>query len=525
MNYRFVINQLGLLLIVLSAVGGLVAGWNLLHFLIGGNPEQAAAGALLVMVGSGLIVGGGMCYLGRSHRSATFLRREAMLLVALSWLVAAALGALPFFCWAHFAQPPDTHPFYNYIDCYFETMSGMTTTGATVLGGPGAAIEDLPRGIMLWRCLTHWLGGLGIVVLFVAVLPTVGVGGKKIFHVEAPGPTHAGVRPKIRETARILWLIYLGLTVAQTLALRLCGMNWFDALCHTFSTLATGGFSNRGASMGAYSDAAIWITIFFMILAGMNFGLYYQMIRGHWRSVWRAPETRLYFALMAVGGVIICAALYVSPEPIHTTVPADEGGLVTARSDGYDSAKHGLFQAVSIITTTGFCTADFNRWPFLAVAVLIFFMFVGGCAGSTAGGIKVVRIWIGVKILAAEIERVFRPQVVRSVRLGESGAIDPELRQSVLAFILGIIVLVAAGSFVIMLLESGSDRCDFTTAFTSALATVCTIGPGLNAIGAVESYGWMTSASKAVLALLMAFGRLEVFAILVLFYPRFWTGR
>ena len=254
---------------------------------------------------------------------------------------------------------------------------GLTTTGASVL----SEIERLPHGLLLWRAMTHWLGGLGIVVLFVAVLPTLGVGGKKLFQVEAPGPTSQGVRPRIVETARILWMIYVGMTVVEILALRLFGMGWFESVCHTFATLATGGFSTRNASVGAFDSLGIEVTIIvFMVLAGANFGVYYQIIRCRFQNVWRDPELRLYLGVMALASTVVAVSLM--GQPVITTT----GDVVTTSTA--DAVRYGVFQVVSIQTTTGYCTADFDQWGFVGKAVLIGLMFVGASAGSTGGGIK-----------------------------------------------------------------------------------------------------------------------------------------
>ncbi|MBI1374473.1 MAG: TrkH family potassium uptake protein [Phycisphaera sp.] len=519
MNYRFIINQLGLLLIVLSAVMGAVVLWVLADWLLGNASELQAVEALLTAAGIGLLSGGVMWYVGRKARSDTFGRRDALFLVAISWMVGAGLSALPFFLWVVFHPSVDSsHPFGNYVACYFESMSGLTTTGATVLSGDKPYdIESLPRGLLLWRALTHWLGGLGIVVLFVAVLPSLGVGAKKLFHTESSGITPSGVRPRIAETARILWIIYVVLTVAQIVLLRLCGMGWFDSACHTFATVATGGFSTYNASTGnpAINTPALIVIIFFMILAGANFGLYFHVLRGSIGSIFKDTEFRFYLVILAVASLIVTGSLLMNqPEITITNADVVETGVG-------NSALHGAFQVVSIQTTTGFATADFNQWPFLAKAVIVAVMFIGGCAGSTAGGIKVVRLWVMMKVLWAELEHVFNPNVIRPLRVGNT-TVDNSLKLAVLGYVLGMALLVFGGSIVVMMLEHGNPRCDYTTAATASVATLCTIGPGLNAIGATENYGWMSTPTMAFLSILMAFGRLEIFALFVLVHPRFW---
>ena len=520
MSYRYIIRQLGILMIVLSASILTAAAWSAWQCSQGETSEWSAMLALLYTVAVGVVLAL-ICWM-ISRGGDDFLgRREALLLVALSWLLGAALSALPYWLWSNAHLVPGwasedlatgSHPFASFASCYFEAMSGLTTTGASVL----TDIERLPHGLLLWRAMTHWLGGLGIVVLFVAVLPTLGVGGKKLFQVEAPGPTSQGVRPRIVETARILWMIYVGMTVAEIVALRLFGMGWFESVCHTFATLATGGFSTRNASVGAFDSVAIEVTmIVFMVLAGTNFGVYYQIFRRRFENVWRDPELRLYLGVMAVGSILVVANLM--GQPIVTT-----SGQTVAAPTTAEAVRYGVFQVVSIQTTTGYGTSDFNQWNFLAKAVLIGLMFVGASAGSTGGGIKVIRCLIAAKVMIAEIQRVFRPNVVRTIRVGRM-TVDPEMRLGTLVYVLGIVVLCLIGAILLMLLEPDGSI-DFTTAATASAATLNNIGPGLSLVGATENYGWFSPFSKLVMSLLMVLGRLEVYAILVLFVPRFWRS-
>lgn len=356
-------------------------------------------------------------------------------------------------------------------------------------------------------------------MIFVAVLPTLGVGGKRLFQVEAPGPAPEGLQPQIRQTARMLAYIYATLTVLE-IAL-LCfpgGMYPFDAICHAFTTLATGGFSTRTASVGGFNSVAVDVIItIFMVLAGVNFGLYYALWRRRFGAVLRDPELRTYLVLLGAGSLIVVLSLLRQPMELTT-------GAIADASTG-QAIRQGIFTTVSIATTTGFCTSDFNVWPFAAQAVLVLLMFIGGSAGSTAGGIKVIRIWVAFKVMLSELEHVFRPNVVRPVRIGRN-VLDDDLKLGTITYVLGIILLFAVGSFMIMLFEQFNQQatCDYTTAATASLACLCTIGPGLAKVGAIENYGWMTDWSKMTLSMLMALGRLEVFAIIVLLTPRFWTG-
>ncbi len=515
MNVSFVVKQLGSLLLVLSTVlVGLAAVFFIAEAALHHDVNSAARTALFFSGLLGFSVGGGLRLLTR--RAPRHLgRREALLLVAVTWLVGAAFAALPFFWWATIpgTDAPADHPFGSFVDCYFEAMSGLTTTGATIL----TDIEAVPRSLLLWRAFTQWIGGLGIVVLFVAVLPSLGVGGKRLFQVEAPGPAPEGLQPQIRQTARVLLYIYLGLTAVQIIALCLAGMPLYDSVCHTFTTLATGGFSTNNASIGGYNKLAVDIVIIvFMVLAGVNFGVYFALLRGKHGHVLRDPELRTYVILLVAGSLVIVLCLLRQSMTLTT-------GEVAPASTG-EAVRHGIFTTVSVATTTGFCTADFDTWPFAAKAVLILLMFIGGSAGSTAGGIKVIRIWVAFKVMLSEIEHVFRPNVVRPVRVGKS-VIDEELKLGTISYVLGIVLLFAVGSYGVMILEQFNEpgvTCDYTTAATASLACLCTIGPGLAKVGAVENYGWMTPYAKVLLSLLMALGRLEVFALIVLLTPRFW---
>lgn len=522
MNFGFVVRQLGKLLIVLILSLLAVAIWSLVHYLsiretdpAGAASEWAALWALLYTTAGGLVVGAGVWIMGRGGSDEYLGRREALLLVALSWLIGAALAAMPYFLWANVTDQTveADHPFGGYVACYFEAMSGLSTTGATVL----VDVESLPRGLLLWRSLTQWLGGLGIVVLFVAVLPMVGVGGKKLFQIESTATTAGGVRPRIAETARLLWIIYLGLTVAQIVLLRLFGppeMDWFNSVCHTFATLSTGGFSTKNNSIAQFNSPAVeTIVIVFMLLAGINFGLYYHLMRKRPDNVKADPELRLYIFFLVGSSVVICLLL------LNRQIVTTTGDTIAKASVG-EAIRYSVFQVVAIQTGTGFCTADFNeQWHFSAKAVLLALMFIGGCAGSTAGGIKVIRILIAFKVMIAEVERVFRPNVVRPIKVAKS-SIDPEMRQATLVYVLGILFLFGVGTVGLMALEQ--DNIDFTTAATASAATLNNIGPGLGKVGPTGNYSSFSEPSMILMSILMALGRLEVYALLVLLRPRFW---
>lgn len=491
----------------------LPVGWATYDCWIGaGNApgEAETIGAFVIAIAIGIVSGCVLFLLGRGS-GGQLGRREALLLVALGWIVGGAFAALPFWIWAGLHDFPQNQDpsFQSWINSYFEAMSGLTTTGATVL----VDIPTIPHGLLMWRAMTHWLGGLGIVVLFVAVLPMLGVGGKRLFRIETTGPSAEGVTPRIQDTAQLLWLIYLTLTAAEMLLLRfLGGMSWFESVTHTFATLATGGFSTENGSIGAFSPLAHWIVIAFMLLAGINFGLYHQILRGRFREVLRNTELRVYLAILLVASLIVLLSIYGTPYP-------DTTGRSVENSAGH-AVRDAVFQVVSIQTTTGFCTANFEEWSFLVKGVLIGLMFIGGCGGSTGGGIKVVRILVICKVMLVELERAFRPNVVRPIRVGQN-PVDEQQRLAILAYAMGIVVLFCLGTLLLMALEE-SDRLDGVTAATAVVATLNNIGPGLSRVGAIENYAWFSDASKLLLCLLMAVGRLEVFAILALFMPRFW---
>jgi trk system potassium uptake protein TrkH len=514
MNHRFIVNQLCALFMVLSAALLVVAG---LFFFLASIGEEAVDGeartALVSTGGGGLVIAFFLWFLTRGG-SKRMGRRDAMLLVTLSWLLGAVFSALPFFIWAHLADVAAEHPFRNFIDCYFEAMSGLTTTGSSVLTSTAPTdVESLPRSLLLWRAFTQCIGGIGIVVIFVALLPGVGVGTRHMFFNEATGPVDEGVTATIRSTARVLVLIYLAFSLALGALLLVCGMTVFDAVCHTFATISTGGFSTRNASIGAYDSPAIDVIVsIFMILGAISFALYYQLIRGRAAAVWRNPELRLFVVILA--GVALIGAWSIADTPVITS--AGE-----ARTPGFlDALRYSLFNVASVMTTTGFATADFGLWPGHVLALVAGVMFVGGCAGSTAGGLKVARLFIAFKSILAMVERAFRPQVVRPLRLGE-GTVSEDVQLATLGFIACAAALLAGGSLALVLFEPPGSI-DAVTAMTANLTAFCNVGPGLGAVGPAANFEWMTSGSKIVLSLQMMLGRLEIVTVLALLAPGFW---
>ena len=450
----------------------------------------------------------GSLLLWRSHKvQGDMYRKEAVAVVGTSWIVLGLLGALPFI-FSGVLKCQYTNWLNICSAAIFESVSGFTTTGASIFVEP----ENLPRAILFWRSLTHWLGGMGIIVLFVAVLGGTGTAGKYLVTSEVTGPQPEAVRPRIRQTALLLWKIYLFFSAVEFIALWAQGMSAFESLCHTFGTLATGGFSTKNVSIGHYQSFGIELTIIvFMILAGINFNLYASVLQGRWRSVIRNHELRVFLILIVVVTLMITMDLTFNRAISYSITEA-------LRSAG--------FQVVSIITTTGYGTDDFNSWPTLSRWLLIVLMFIGGSAGSTAGGIKIVRFMIFIQVALHEVERTFRPHVVRPLRISGQ-TIDEDLRRNVSAYV-GHVLLIFFGATIVLLLlhneslAAESARLDLESAFSAVVATLNNIGPGLNMVGAMENYAFFNAPAKLFLSLLMILGRLEVMVILCLFIPGFW---
>jgi trk system potassium uptake protein TrkH len=488
-NFRLTLRLLGLLTLILagSMVTCLLWAW-----LDGDGTSGTALGFSIV---AGLALAGILLAIGRGTHEQVLGQREGLLVVTGSWILAGLLGALPFYLSG--AIP-------NAGDAVFESISGFTTTGASIL----VNIERLPRAMLFWRSLIQWLGGMGIVVLFVAVLPGLGIGGRFLYKQEVPGPAKAGLRPHVRDTASMLWKIYLGISMAETLLLHMAGMDLFDSICHTFTTMATGGYSTRNASITAFPGFGIQATfIIFMLAAGVNFSLYANIWRGggRWsgtygiRNALRDPELRVYLGLALVATFLLSAVLMGQTS----ATPAE-------------AFKMASFQAVSMQTTTGFATADFDAWPSFARLLLVLLMFVGGCAGSTGGSMKVVRFMIMGKLAVVQVLRFFRPRQVSSVRVG-SDVVDEALQRGVAAFF----VLFLA-TWVVLALALALMGADLVTAVSASIACLGNIGPGLAAVGATQNYAFFGLPAKLLLSAAMIIGRLEVFTVIGLFTRSFW---
>ena len=478
MNIRLTLRILGALLLFL-AVALLFPLPFSLYF---------ADGAALAFLGAALVAAiAGTLLLRFCHSHRELSVREGFAVVTFGWLVYALFGALPFLFSGAIPHP---------LDACFETMSGFTTTGATIL----PAVEALPQSILLWRALTHWLGGMGIIVMSLAILPMLGVGGMQLFKAEVPGPTADRLKPRIQDTAKLLWGVYVLLTATETLLLMAGGMSFYEALCHAFATLATGGFSTRNASVGAFDSAYIdWVVTFFMFLAGVNFSLHYHALRGRLREYFRNEEFLCYLGLtLGVTGLLVVI---------------NQGRSYLSLAD---NLRYSAFQTTSILTTTGFGTANYETWPVLAQYLLVFLMFVGGCAGSTGGGIKVARILLIFKHAQVQLYRLIHPRAVRLVKLGNI-PVDREVMQSILGFF-----ALYMGVFVVASFLMAASGMELVSAGAAVIATLGNIGPGLGSVGPVAHYGHIAPFGKGVLILCMLLGRLELFTVLVLFFPSFW---
>jgi len=454
-----------------------------------GPLRGSLGGSVAMVVAASICAGfGGVALLVGRRAQREIGRREALFIVAVAWLSCGVFGGLPFVIGAHLSP----------ADAFFEAVSGFTTTGATIL----PEIEHrLSPSLHLWRMLTHWLGGLGIVVLFVALFPALGVGGKHLFRTESPGPQSEGLAPRIRETASVLWKVYAAITALEVALLMLAGMDWFEALVHAFATMGTGGFSTRNASIAAFDSLPVEIIItIFMVVAGGNFGLFYEALRSGPRALLENTEFRVYIGIFAAVSLLITIDIHGS---VHETIG--------------QSLRYASFQVASIMTTTGFGTDDFEAWPTFSQTLLVVLYFIGGCAGSTAGGIKVVRVVIIFKAIMGEIRRGFRPTLVAPVRVGHLAVPGNVVTES-LAFGMVYLLTVGMGGVLVALFDS----VDLTTALMASLACVANVGPGLGMVGPTDNYAFFSAASKTVLSLCMLLGRLEFFALLALFVPTFW---
>lgn len=480
MNYGIVIKVLGYLLEV-------EAGLMIPSLLVALYYNQTDKLAFLISI---LITGIIGFIMSKSFDDKKGIKaKEGLAIVAFGWILASFFGSLPFIF---------SGSIPSWIDAFFESVSGFTTTGATIVND----VEALPNGILFWRSFTHWIGGMGILVFTIAILPILGVGGFQIFKVESPGPMPDRIVPRVSDTAKILYTTYIIMTILEIVLLLFGGMSLFDSAVHTFGTVGTGGFSVKNSSVGAYDSTYIHLVIgIFMILSGVNFSLYYSLSKGKWREVVKDEELRLYLGIITAAVVLI--ALNINKTMYHNI------GL---------SLRDSFFQVGSIITTTGYATVDFDKWPTFSKGILFLLMFVGGCAGSTGGGIKNIRILVLLKLIKREIAKIFHPRAVIPIKTGNK-IVPNETVASISSFFILYIIIFVLGTIVISL-----EGIDFESSAGAIAATLGNVGPGLGLVGPARTYSQFSKLGKMTLSLFMLLGRLELFTIIALFAPKTWKN-
>lgn len=444
---------------------------------------------MVPLLKAGLItIGAGILLSLYRKGNTTISKREGYLIVACGWFAMVLFGSLPYIL------SDTTH---SCIDALFESTSGFTTTGATIFSD----IETLPEGILFWRSLTQWIGGMGIIVLTVAIFPLLGIGGIELFVAEAPGPTSDKIHPRITVTARRLWLIYVGLTAVLIVMLKLLGMSFYDAMNHGFTTMSTGGFSTRNSSIAAFGPAIQYLIILFMFIAGANYTVIYFGLTGKFKRVWASDEFRAYVTMVFLVGIVVT--------------------LLLAGYHGYamESAfRTSLFQIVSLVTTTGYVAADYTSWGSGLTVLFFALLFSGACAGSTSGGIKLVRHLVFVKNSMLEFKRILHPRALIRIKINQE-IVAPRILTHILVFLLIYLGITVVGTIIV----SGMGM-DFDSAISAVASALGNVGPGLGSVGPMNTFAEVPTAAKAFLSFLMLLGRLELFTILVLFTPYFWKA-
>lgn len=478
MDYGIVLKTIGVLLVVES-------GFMLPSLLIAAAKGQGDFVAFLVTF-CVTLTSGVLLFLRSRARGRMLRYREGFMTVGLGWIAVSFFGALPFVFSG--ALP-------NLMDAFFESVSGFTTTGATVI----ADIEILPHALLFWRSLTHWLGGMGILVFTIILLPSIGGGVIRLFRAESPGPSPDKIVPRLRNTAIILYGIYLVFTLAQILLLWISGMTLFEAATHTFATMGTGGFSTRNSSIGAFDNSLLqWVIILFMAVAGVNFALYFDAFLGKFKTLLGDPEFRFYALVIMVTGLLVT----VNVQPLYGSVSV--------------SLRQAFFQVTSIVTTTGFTTANYELWPQFSQMLLFLLMFFGGSAGSTGGAIKQIRILIVLKYIRRELAKLVHPKAVIAIRIGDR-PVPEDTVEGIMGFVLLYIAVFAVTSLFLM-----SQGMDILSGTAAVAATLGNVGPGFGMVGPTSTYAGLTMATKLMLSFCMLLGRLELYTILALFVPSFW---
>ena len=476
MNFKTVFRVAGFTLLVEAAAMLLPMGVALYY----GEDPSPFLKTIGIMVVLGLLSVFGL----RGERK--FFAREGFFSVGLIWVLSGVFGALPFWFSGQFG---------SYVDCFFETISGFTTTGSTIL----TAIEGLPLGLLFWRSFTHWLGGMGVLILTTALLPFLGINSTHLIRAESPGPVKSKLVPRASQSSKILYTIYLALTAIQVLCLRIAGMPLYDSLIHAFGTAGTGGFSNRNLSVGAYGNPAFEIIItIFMLLFSINFALYFLVLTGKLKQALKSDELRFFLAVTTLATIIISINIAAS-MPTYA-----------------DAVRTAAFQVASVLSTTGFSTADFNRWPELSRMLLVILMFIGACAGSTGGGMKCSRILVILRTIKAQVRSIIHPRAVSVVKLDGAPLSDSTVR-TIYTYFATYIFITFVSALVV-----GLDNFSFGTTLTAVITCISNVGPGLEAVGPMGNFAAFSPLSKIILSFDMIIGRLEIFPILVLFSRSAW---
>ncbi len=481
LDKKIILSAFGLALMFESLFMLLCVGVSIIY---GETDRDALLISFIITFATGIL-----CWFPNRNHKIENLKRESFVVVTLVWVVMSIFGALPYLF---------SHSISNFTDAFFETISGFTTTGASVITN----IEALPHGILFWRSITHLIGGMGIIVLAVAVLPYFGFGGMQLYSAEAAGVTNEKLHPKITRTAKSLWSIYVLLIGLETVFLMIGDMPLFDALCHSFGTIASGGFSTKNDSLLSYSPYIQYVVTVFMLFAGTNFALFYFLGKGHWKKFVTNAEIKVYFGLIVTASFIIASTLFILDDaPLEPAV------------------RTALFQVTSIVTSTGFVTADYNLWNPYLILIIFLLMFSGACVGSTTGGIKLFRHMVLLKNISIEFKKMTHPYAIIPLKIGNK-VVSTDTVYKILAFLALYIIICAVGTLALTFVGM-----DIESAAGAVATSMGGIGPGLGSVGPVNNFLGVPGAGKWILSVLMLLGRLELFSVLILFSPNFWWHR
>ncbi len=488
MNIKTILN-------ILAAMLGLTGVTMLLPALIAWGYSEPDLAGHLKSSAICVLIGLPVWFFTRKSRSLN--SKDGFAIVTLAWLLVALAGSMPFYL---------TGEIPNFTDAWFESMSGVTTTGASILGNAQTlpnlvnGIESLPHGVLFWRSFIQWIGGMGIIVFTIAILPLLGVGGVQLFKAEVPGPVAQKIRPRVREAAKILWLVYVGFTFVQVLLLGLAGMPWFDSVCHAFTTISTGGFSTQNASIAAFSNPLIhYIIIFFMFVAGVNFTLHFRAITGNYKVHLKDYEFRVYLSIICIATLLIFF------------------NISSANSDwSHNSFLISLFESLAMLTGTGYAITDYELWPFFSQHLLLIIMFFGAMGGSTSGGMKIGRIILLIKYAGTETRRMLHARAIIPIRIGDR-FISDEVVRNTLGFSLIYLSIFVLTAFVLT-----AFNLDLLSAIGASASAIGNVGPAFGAFGPTDSYALLHPIGKWMLTICMLLGRLEIFTIMVLFSRTFW---